>query len=186
MPITMTFRDPFLVSLQPRLRAIEPRTQAAIAGISPAAFVEAPPWGGWSIAQVFEHMCLANESYIVPITRAIEEAKRRGAEPRPHRSTLFGGMLASRLAETSTAKLPAPRPYRPLLPRANVVPSFLATMHWTEERMLEADGHDLRVMLSSPVAWFVRMNLAEAFALGVIHAERHLNQVERTRRAIGA
>ena len=183
---TVTFRDPFLISLQPRLRAIEPRVQAAVAGISPSAFLEAPPWGGWSIGQVFEHLCLANESYVAPITRAIEEAKRKGSDAREFRPTFFGDLLSKKLAESNLGKLPTSRAYTPDQPRPNVVPSFLATMSWLEERMLEADGHALRVMLSSPILWFVRMNLAEAFAIGVTHSERHLAQIERTRRAIGA
>jgi hypothetical protein len=50
--------------------------------------------------------------------------------------------------------------------------------------MHEADGLDLRVMLTSPVMPLLRMNLGEAFEVAVVHAERHLGQIERTLKAL--
>jgi hypothetical protein len=82
--------------------------------------------------------------------------------------------------------MPAPRPYRvgPQA-RANVVDEFLGTVRRIGELMRRADGHDLRVGLASPVSPLLRMNVGDAFRILVVHAHRHLAQVERTRRAVG-
>jgi len=183
---TLTIRDPLLASFAPRLAALEPRTRAAVAGVPDEKLHATPPGGGWSMAQAFEHLCIANTSYVVPITRSIATARTRKGPPRTHRPTLFGGLLAGALAESNVKKLRAPKIFVPLEPRANVVEEFLSSLRWLDQRVQEADGLDLRVMMSSPVASFLRLNLGEALVIEVIHAERHLGQVERTRQAVGA
>lgn len=180
-----SFNDPFLAALAPRLGALEPRTRAAIAGLPPEALAAAPPGGGWSIAEVFEHLCVASASYDAALADALATARARFGNPRRHRRTFLGGLLLRSLAESNLKKLPAPRVYRPLTPRPNVVEAFVASLRNLERWMSEADGLDLRVMLSSPVLPIIRMNLGDALELGIVHAERHLAQVERTPRALG-
>jgi len=70
-------------------------------------------------------------------------------------------------------------------PRANVVDAFLATVERLRSAIVEADGHDLGVGFSSPVAPLIRLNLGDALRVLVVHCHRHLAQVERTRRAVG-
>ena len=48
-------RSPMLAQLMPELDRIEPRTRVAVSGLPESGFLEQPPEGGWSIAQVFEH-----------------------------------------------------------------------------------------------------------------------------------
>ena len=181
----ITFVDPFLAALSGRLAASRERTRRVIAGLSNEVMSAHPRNGGWSIAEIFEHLSIANISYEAPVKRAIATARERRGPPRPHRSTLGGGFLI-RALEPGTRGVPTLKPYVPRAPRELVVEAFLGTLDTVEHSMHEADGLDLRVMLTSPVMPLLRLNLGEAFEVAAVHAERHLGQVERTRRAIGA
>ena len=88
------------------------------------------------------------------------------------------------MSESSTAKVPTARKYRPIAVRAQVFAEFLGTLERWDALMHEADGADLRTMLSSPLLGLIRMNLGEAFEIGIVHTERHLGQIERTARAV--
>jgi hypothetical protein len=182
---TAPFRDPLLASLAPRLAALEPRARAAVAGLSAAQLAQAPPGRGWSVAQVFEHLCRGNEAYFVPMAAAIAAARRRARAPRPHRNSLFGGLLLRAIAESNPRRLPTTRAMSPLAVRDGVLEAFLGTLSRLEVLAREADGADLRERMWSPLAP-LPLNLGDAFAILVTHAERHLAQAERTRRAIGA
>ena len=179
-------RSPMLARLLPELDRIEPRTRVAVSGLPESKFRELPPEGGWSIAQVFEHLCLANLSYLDgPLPAAIAKSRERGPSEKPWRPSLIGGWLASSLAEGARSA-PTPTIWRVHgEPRPNVVDAFLRTVERIRAGILEADGHDLGVGLASPVSPLIRMNLGDAFRVLVVHGHRHLGQVERTRRAVG-
>ena len=180
------WRSPMLAQLVPELDRIEPRTRVAVTGLPESKFRELPPEGGWSIAQTFEHLCRANLDYLDgPLDAAIEKARARGPSEKPGRASLTGGWLASALVE-GTKPLPTVKRWRVTgEPRPNVVDAFLATVERVRADMLQADGHDLGVGFSSPVAPLIRVNLGDAFRVLVVHCHRHLAQVERTRRAVG-
>jgi len=178
--------SPLLAQLMTELDRIEPRTRVAVSGLTEAKFRELPPEGGWSIAQVFEHLCRTNLSYLDgPLPGAIDKARARGPSHRPWRASLAGGWLASVLTEGGKP-VPTPKPWRVAgEPRPNVVDAFLATVERLRAALLQADGLDLGVGFASPVTPLIRLNLGDAFRVLVVHAHRHLAQVERTRRAVG-
>jgi len=179
-------RSPMLAQLVPELDRIEPRTRVAVAGLPESKFFELPPDGGWSIAQTFEHLCRSNLSYLDgPLPAAIEKARARGASDKAWRPSLAGRLLANANAEGGKA-IPTVKSWAVAgEPRANVVDAFLATVERLRSAIVEADGHDLGVGFSSPVAPLIRLNLGDALRVLVVHCHRHLAQVERTRRAVG-
>ena len=179
-------RSPLLAQLMSELDRIEPRARAAVAGLTESKFHERPPDGGWSIAQTFEHLCLSNLSYLEgPIPGALEKARARAASARPWRPSFAGRWLANAMLEGGKP-VPTVKSWGVSgEPRPNVVDAFLATVERLRAALLEADGHDLGVGFSSPVAPLLRLNLGDAFRVLVVHAHRHLAQVERTRRAVG-
>jgi len=179
-------RSPMLAQLLPELDRLEPRARVAVAGLPEERFHEPRPDGGWSVAQVFEHLCRTNHAYLDgPLPDAIERARARGPVDRPWRPSLVGGWLAAALVEGGRP-LPSPRLFRVDAPvRPQVVDAFLATVRHTRERMLEVDGLDLRVGLASPASPLFRLNLGDVFRILVVHGHRHLAQAERTRRAVG-
>ena len=185
-PTTERTRDPLLDRLLPELDRIEPRTRVAVTGLPEAKFREPRPDGGWSVAQVFEHLCVANLAYLDgPLGPAFAKALARGPAARPWRPSLVGGWLASSLAE-GTKPLPSPARFRigPVV-RDQVVDVFLDTIARTRALLVEAERADLMVGLASPASPIIRINLGDALRTIVVHAHRHLAQAERTRRAVG-
>ena len=180
------WKTPMLGQLVSELDRIEPRTRVAVTGLHEAKFREVPPDGGWSVAQVFEHLCRSNHSYLDgPLATAVEKSVERGPANREWKPSLIGGWLTQSLVE-GTKPMPSPRLFRVGTDlRANVVDEFLATIRRTRELMQRADGHDLRIMFASPASPLFRLNLGDAFRVIVVHSHRHLAQAERTRRAVG-
>jgi hypothetical protein len=181
--IEASFRDPHLAALGHRIEAVRATTLRLVSWVSAEELARRPANGGWSAAEVFEHLCVANVSYDLPVERAIELSRARPGTPRPYRSTL-GGSFLIRSLRPGTRNVPTLKPYRPGTPRKRVVEAFLASLDAVEARMHEADGLDLRIMITSPVMPILRLNLGEAFEVAVVHAERHLGQVERTLKAV--
>lgn len=171
----------------PRLQAVTPRTRTALEGLPPAQFTAAPAAGGWSIAQIFEHLCLNSDLYLdrtLPEGIARAKASRHGA--RDWRPSWIGGFLIRAMLETSTRKVPAPARFQvgPSV-RPNVVEDFLAGIARLETSLRALEGADLRTGIASPISPLLRMNVGDACMLLTEHAHRHLAQVERTRRALG-
>jgi hypothetical protein len=183
---TPSLRSPMLAQLVSELDRIEPRTRVAVTGMPEAKFREPPPDGGWSVAQVFEHLCILNGSYLNgPLPGAVARARARGRSEKPWRPSFMGGWLTKAMVEGGKP-LPTARLFRAgAAPREHAVDEFLAGIVRLRTLMLEADGCDLRVMLSSPASPLLRLNLGDAFRVLVVHSHRHLAQAERVRRAVG-
>ncbi len=145
-----------------------------------------PPDGGWSIAQVVEHLIITDESYMAVFERVLAQPpKVRGIAP--WRPSLIGGLLTRSQMPDSKKKLTTPAQWRPgPQPRADVVEAYIKVRERLLDLLARADGYDLRrTKLSSPAAKLIRINLGDAFMTLIVHAQRHLRQIERIKRAMG-
>ena len=163
-----------------RARALALDLDAARLGQRPAA-------GGWSVAEVYEHLCISNDGYldrIDAIVRAGDAA--RSADGAVWSPSLMGGWLTSSLE--SPRKLPAPKKIRPgPAPRERVVDEFIDRQRRLLGLLDAARGLDWkRVRTSSPIAPIIRLNLGDCFRIMVVHTHRHLGQIERVRTSIGS
>jgi hypothetical protein len=166
------------------LAAVEPqrrRAEVLRETLSAEQLVWQPPKGGWGVAQVFEHLVIAADSYLDRIGPMIESAETPDAPPvrRPWKPTIMGGLLVRSLQ--SPRKLPAPKIYRPgLRARADVITAFIERHRRTADLLTRSAGLVwAEQMFPSPVTRLIRMNLGDAFTVLVVHAERHLGQVDR-------
>lgn len=146
-----------------------------------------PPDGGWSIADVLEHLCIVYDSYDGTLAQLVDAptarpAERDGAQWAP---TLAGGMMVRSFR--SERKLPAPKMFRPAPePRADVLEEFLARERELLRRIERARDLELRkTRLPSPLSRLIRINLGDALGILVEHARRHLGQMERVRARVG-
>jgi hypothetical protein len=151
-------------------------------GTEPSLLARQPADGGWSAAQVFEHLCVANDSYLIALRRLLPDgtaSARAGANPAPWRAS-FAGKLLVRSME-SPRKVPAPTMWRPTVtPRANVIGEFLERQREIEQLIERSTAFEWqRMRLSSPVSRLIRMNVGDAFTLLVRHEERHFRQIDR-------
>jgi len=167
-------------------RAVEAHAERLAASLPPDALSWSPPDDGWSIAQVFEHMCIVHESYLQRIDEFLDgdELPRRGAGDVPWTPRFAGAFLVRSL--TSPRKLAAPRKYRVgARVRGHVIQEFIALNQRLRDHLARAAPLEWRACrLASPLAPTIRQNLGDAFLVAVVHAQRHLGQVERTRDAM--
>ena len=141
------------------------------------------PDTGWSIGQVFEHLVLANDSYVTRVRGKVYSPNavhvQQGVatwEP-----SLMGWLLVKGLR--SKRKLPAPKIYQPEpTPRSEVVEAFLQRQRTLMQLLRASAALDWnRVHTVSPVSRLVRFNLGDVFTVIVTHSQRHIKQMERVR-----
>jgi len=147
----------------------------------PAAFGWYPPGGGWSVGQVFEHLCVANDDYLKvlrPLIVGLPASPDGDGSALTWRPSFAGGFLARSMQ--SARKLPAPKSWRPLAePRDGVIGEFLARQREIVQLIERSMAHEWRRMkLTSPLSPLIRMNAGDAFTILVRHAERHFRQID--------
>lgn len=166
-------------------RAVIERIRTAVAGIPPDKLLRQPPTGGWSIAEVLEHLIVSADSYLALIGPVVQgNDGRAAAGDAIWKPSLMGGLLVQSFR--SSRKMPAPKLYKPgPSPRPRALEEFSKRQEDVARLIADADGIDWRTTrLSSPVMSLIRMNLGDAFTVLVAHAERHAGQIERVRKAV--
>lgn len=172
--------------LHERLRSEHPAIRQRIADlvrpIDAARLAQRTEPGGWSAAEVLEHLVISDELYARRLTTLVATARPdAGAPARQWKPTLLGGFLANILSKPGKVK--APKKFRPgPAPRNGVVETFLSRELVAAQLMENAESLDWRALrFSSPVlpSWAPKMNLGDAFSIKVIHLTRHAKQIER-------
>lgn len=164
-------------------RALDARTLRIEQTLDSAALSWRPPNGGWSIGTVFEHLCVANDSYLEVLRRLVANAPRGTGshEALPWKRSFAGRLLVHSFK--SSRKMSAPKIYRPSPePRPNVIGEFLERQRELVsliERSMTLEWQ--RIRMASPVTRIIRMNIGDAFDVLVTHAERHFQQIDRIR-----
>ena len=158
------------------------RIRDTVTGVAPDALTRRPADGGWSIAEVLEHLIVSADSYLKPLRAIVQRKEHAPAQSDgTWKPSLMGGLLAQSLR--NPRKLPAPKGYKPgPSPRSRVLEEFLARQEDVGRLIAEAGTMDWRrVRMSSPVVPLLRMNLGDALTILVVHAERHAGQIERVK-----
>ena len=167
--------------------------------LSPKQLAWSPGKKDWSIAQVFEHLCIAHDSYLDAIEQVVADpesprvadAKRDESDEKARRladgdaswSPGFAGAVMVRSLR-STRKLSAPRAFRiGRTIRPNVIAEFMAR----QARLIAlldvaAPLHWAECKFGSPVSAVIRLNLGDCFLILVEHARRHMAQVASLQR----
>lgn len=147
---------------------------------SPDALSRRRADGGWSAAQVLEHLIVTSTSYLAVMRQHVVAAWGQPED----RSRIWRPRLGGRIlvrALVSRRPLPASRGFRPGLgPRPDVVGTFVAEMHEFQavlERAAPLPWNAIR--FGSPVLWLLRLNVGDGFLILLTHAERHFAQIDR-------
>jgi len=139
--------------------------------------------GGWTVAQVLEHVCLTADAYIAKIRPALDDLGKGDPRPeaRPMKASLPGRLLAAGVDPRSVRRLPAPGRFRPSPSPRGDIRHHVFRLH-TELYGLLRSGALLpldRKSFGSPVSPLLRVNAWDAFLVLTLHLERHLGQVRR-------
>jgi hypothetical protein len=152
--------------------------------LTPSQLAWNPPEGGWSVAQVLEHLVTVADSYYAVVRPLVYAPTAPAAElgRNPWDPTWMGWLLVAALR--SKRRMPAPAIWRVgSEARAGVLPAFL-DRHQVLVQLLRASAalDWKRVRLRSPASRLLRLNLGDAFSALVVHAQRHAQQMDRVRR----
>jgi uncharacterized damage-inducible protein DinB len=173
------------VSLRDTNRAVIERIRKAVTGIDSATMIRRPAAGGWSVAEVLEHLIVSADSYLGVMRSVVKQnASITANGDALWKPTLAGGLLVGSLR--NPRKLPAPKMYKPgPSPRPHVLEEFLRRQQDVSRLISESVGLNWRrVKMRSPVAPILRMNLGDGLTILVTHAERHAGQIERVLGAV--
>jgi hypothetical protein len=150
--------------------------------LDPERLVRRPTPPGWSVGEVLEHLCIADELYHKPLTMLVATARPdAGAPAREWKPSFFGKLIAGALARPRRMK--APGRFKPgASPRNGVVEDFLTRDSRLIAMMDDAASLDWRALrMASPAlpVPIIRLNLGDVFNIHVVHVRRHLRQMER-------
>ena len=173
-------RNPWLAARAAEMRESIAELRAKVARLSYLQLGWRPPEGGWSIAQVLEHLIITDQSYVDALSEILPRAKP-SATSYEWRPSLIGGFLTRSQMPDSKTKMTTPPRWRPgPEARANVLESYIQVREQLIGLVQSADGKDLRrTKLGSPAAKWTRMNVGDAFMTLVVHTQRHIRQIER-------
>jgi hypothetical protein len=161
--------------------ALDARLTTLVASAQGARFTMLRADGGWSVAQVLEHLVRANTAYMRAMRDLIGAAPRVTiTDETPWQPTFLGKQLARSLQRTM--RLPAPGRSRPGPDAPPDVFAKLLETHRELRSLMQAaasvEWQQLR--MPSPLARWVKLNFGDACYVMLRHGERHAGQIERT------
>jgi hypothetical protein len=172
--------------LHAQLRAesieLRERLAALLRPLDAAQLNEHPEPKGWSVAEVVEHLLVADERTSAPATEVMRTARADAAAPlREWKSSFLGGLIAGSLEKPR--KLKAPKVFLPSpTARGGAAEALLARetqLVTTMDDAASLDWRALRVRSGALPTWAPKMNLGDVFRIHVVHVRRHTAQVER-------
>ena len=168
---------------QLRAEAVQARDRIAalVRPLNAAQINEHPEPKGWSVAEVIEHLLVADERSVAPAMEVMRTARPDAAAPaREWKPSFLGGLIASSLEKPR--KLKAPRVFQPGPARGGAAEALVARETEFVTAMDNAaslDWRALRVRSGALPTWAPKMNLGDGFRIHVVHVKRHALQIER-------
>ena len=161
------------------LRAVSATAEEIPRRTSQAQLDWCPPDGGWSGSQIFEHLCIANDSYLKELHSLVPDSRTGFGSANTIWKPSLAGKLLVRSME-APRKVRAPKIWTPgPTPRPNVISEFVRRQYDIEDLIQRSLAYDWRTLrLASPASRLIRMNIGDAFTVLVRHEQRHLRQVQ--------
>ena len=172
--------------LASELDAADARATALAKGLTAAQLNWKPRLDAWSIGQCLEHLCLANEVYVVPISESLR-CRPAGSvdEVTPG---WFGRWFIRRYIEPATQKTRARAPSKsaPVAKQidSSILDRFIASNAKVRDVIACAHGHDVnRVRFRNPYVPLIRFTVGTGLHIIARHNHRHLLQAERVKQS---
>ncbi len=142
-----------------------------------------PDANQWSIAQCFEHLVAANESYFPTFEQVLAGKQRTTLWQRvPLLPALFGKMIVQAVSPEAARKLKAPKIYAPASSdiEGAIIHRFLERQEQVIQYMQAMQGLAVeKIIMSSPVTDLITYSVLDACRIIVAHEQRHLLQAKR-------
>ena len=139
-----------------------------------------PKLGGWSVAQIVEHLVLTDAPCVEPISKLLDDAPRGYT---PWRPTLMGRLITRAVLPQTKWKTEAGKGFRPTTqPQQEVLQRYAAICKQLTDLLERSrDVNANRVRTNYPIRTPFNYNLGDAFMILTRHTQRHRLQIERIR-----
>jgi hypothetical protein len=167
------------------LTAADRRANDLARGLSSAQINWRPEEDRWSIGQCLEHLYLANEVYLPPIARALNDRQRSPVQEIT--PGWFGRWFIKSYIEPSSQSKRGRAP-RKIAPAQQIDPSvldlFLRSNDVARDLVRRASAYDVnRIRFRNPFVPLVRFTVGTGLEIVWRHQRRHLLQAEGIRQA---
>lgn len=162
------------------------RVATLTADLSPEQLNTRPAPKEWGIAHCLEHLTVTLKLYHPYLEGALEKAEQKGGtNPPEYRPGCFARWFFGFL-KPGTRRVPAPKKFRPVDdPPPGAVERFRTELEGYQALLTRADRVNVNgTKFRSPITPLFRFSIGEGFELMVLHQDRHLDQIERTRAAV--
>ena len=180
MPAAKRFNN--IAELVAGLNSVTADTQNTFAGLNAKQLNWKPGPERWGVAQCFDHLLTANQSYFAIFEQVTRGKKNTLWESMPLLPGFFGGMLIKSLDPATTRKMKAPKAFQPQESDIDgqIIERFVAQQNRLAVSMSGLEGHDLdAVKVTSPALKIITYSLRDACAIIVVHEQRHFQQAQR-------
>ncbi len=171
--------------LKAELEVVSTEARAVAEGTDAAALSLRPPGGGWSVAEILQHLILTADAMRPLIGTALAELERTGKKSTsPAGLGVMGWLLVKALEPPPRMKSKTSAPFEPMpvhepLTLTNRLIEANAKLLTLIERGPGLDTR--RVKIASPFNASVKYNLYAAFRITLAHARRHLWQAREVK-----
>jgi hypothetical protein len=144
-----------------------------------------PAPGSWSVGQCLEHLCIANETYLPPLSSAL--ATKPGSSVEEITPGWFGRWFIRSFIEPSAATKRASAPKK-IVPSGHVELSvldrFLSSNQAIREFIRRASPYDVnRIRFKNPYVGVIRFTVGTGLQILSGHERRHLLQADKVKQS---
>jgi hypothetical protein len=176
-------QDEHLSGLVSAANAIADETLAGFSDLTAQQLNWKPGADQWSVAQCFDHLVTANESFFPIFDKVLSgEKKNTFWESLPWLPAFWGKVLIKAVAPESTRKLKAPKIFHPSSSNVDgaIIRRFIDRQNEVIRYMKATEDLDLeKIKISSPVTNLITYSLIDAYKIIINHAKRHLLQAKK-------
>lgn len=171
--------------LKAELEVVSKETRTAAEGIEATMLTRRPASGGWSVAEILQHLILTADAMLPLIEGALAKLEREGRKSTaPAGLGIMGWLLVKALEPPPRMKSKTSKPFEPV---AVGDPQTLASrLAETNARLTAAIDRatglaTTTVKVASPFNASVKYNVYAALRITLVHARRHLWQARALR-----
>lgn len=173
-------------ALHDAFEAAKADARELVAGLPDASFNWRRAPRTWSMGECFDHLNVVGRKYLRAVDRAIEKGRREGLTGvGPFRYGLLEGLFVRTMEPPPRFRFRAPAAFTPAsdVRRHDALAAFLALQDELQERLVQAEGLDLRRLKTpSPVSRYLKLSLGKAFEGVAAHQRRHLWQARQVKK----
>jgi len=166
---------------------VSKEAKALTSGMEEAALMKRPPDGGWSVAEILQHLILTADAMLPLAENAIVDLELAGRKS-SNRSGLgfMGWLLVKSLEPPPRMKTKTTKPFEPVAVTGplTLVDRFVDTNTKLKGLIARATGlATTTVKVASPFNAAVKYNVYAALRIVLVHARRHLFQARLAKSA---